>query len=177
MPLVAIYPQDGTAEADFPYLVLQREVVRPAAPGRRGRVPQVRSAARPARRRSRPPASATRNRLPGPTITAANGVTAKITALPRAILLPESVQHAAASWTAVTRPTNLLLVFDTSGSMDGEVPGTGKTRLDLTKAAATGRARPVRRLRPGRRVGVLHGQRRQGLPPAAADRHRSDQEP
>ena len=71
-------------------------------------------------------------------MTAANGVTEKITALPRAVLLPESVQHAAATWTAVTRPTNLLLVFDTSGSMGGEVSGTGKTRLDLTKAAALG---------------------------------------
>jgi Ca-activated chloride channel family protein len=66
----------------------------------------------------------------------ANGVTEKITALPRAVLLPESVQHAAASWTAVTRPTNVLFVFDTSGSMAGEVPGTDKSRLDLTKAAA-----------------------------------------
>src|SRR5262249_5118381 len=48
-----------------------------------------------------------------------------------------SVQHATASWTAVTRPTNMLLVFDTSGSMGEVVPGTGdKTRLDLTKAAA-----------------------------------------
>jgi Ca-activated chloride channel family protein len=78
------------------------------------------------------------NRAPGPALTSANGVAEKITALPRAILLPESVQHAAASWTAVTRPTNLLLVFDTSGSMGEVVPGAGQTRLDLTKAAAQG---------------------------------------
>jgi Ca-activated chloride channel family protein len=60
----------------------------------------------------------------------------RITALPRAVLLPESVQFAAASWTAVTRPTNVLIVFDTSGSMRGRVQGTSKSRLDLTKAAA-----------------------------------------
>jgi Ca-activated chloride channel family protein len=76
------------------------------------------------------------NRAPGKDLVPANGVVQKITALPRAVLLPESVQQATASWTAVTRPTNLLLVFDCSGSMGGVVPGSGKTRLDLTKAAA-----------------------------------------
>jgi Ca-activated chloride channel family protein len=76
------------------------------------------------------------NRVAGPDVVPANGVAQKVTALPRAILLPESVQHAAASWTAVTRPTNVLFVFDTSGSTDAPVPGTGKNRLDLTKEAA-----------------------------------------
>jgi Ca-activated chloride channel family protein len=137
LPLVAIYPQDGIAEADFPYLVLnakwsdqtRKDVA--AAFGRYARGSQGRAAFQAAGYRDS-------NRLPGPAMTAANGVTDKLTALPRAVLLPESVQHAAATWTAITRPTNLLLVFDTSGSMGSEVPGTGKTRLDLTKAAALG---------------------------------------
>jgi Ca-activated chloride channel homolog len=137
MPLVAIYPQDGIAEADFPYLVLSASWSDPTrkdiatAFGRYVRGPAGKAAFQAAGFRDS-------NRLPGPAMTAANGVTEKITALPRAVLLPESVQHAAATWTAVTRPTNLLLVFDTSGSMGGEVQGTGKTRLDLTKAAALG---------------------------------------
>jgi Ca-activated chloride channel family protein len=135
VPLVAIYPQDGTAEADFPYLVLnatwadaKRQEVGNAflkyIRGAAGKTAFTNAGFRDG------------NRLPGPTLVAANGVTEKITALPRAILLPESVQHAAASWTAVTRPTNVLFVFDTSGSMAGEVLGAGKSRLDLTKAAA-----------------------------------------
>jgi Ca-activated chloride channel family protein len=137
LPLVAVYPQDGIAEADFPYLVLNagwstssRKAVA-AAFESYARGPQGKSAFMTAGFRDS-------NRLPGPTMTPANGVTERLTALPRAVLLPESVQHAAASWTAITRPTNLLLVFDTSGSMGTEVPGTGKTRLDLTKAAALG---------------------------------------
>jgi Ca-activated chloride channel family protein len=137
VPLVAIYPQDGLAEADFPYLVLnakwgdntRRDVA--DAFGRFARGAQGKAAFQGAGFRDS-------NRVPGPAITPANGVSAKLTALPRAVLLPESVQHAAASWTAVTRPTNLLFVFDTSGSMGTEVLGTGKTRLDLTKAAALG---------------------------------------
>jgi Ca-activated chloride channel family protein len=135
VPLVAVYPQDGTAEADYPYLVMnapwadikRKDVAQAFLSYVRG--PVGRAAFQDAGFRDG-------NRAPGSAITAANGVTGKITALPRAILLPESVQHAAASWTAVTRPTNVLLVFDTSGSMGADVPGAGKTRLDLTKAAA-----------------------------------------
>ena len=137
MPLVAIYPEDGIAEADFPYLVLNADWSKQASKdvaaafGRYVRGAAGKAAFQAAGFRDS-------NRLPGPAMTAANGLTEKLTALPRAVLLPESVQHAAATWTAVTRPTNLLFVFDTSGSMGGEVSGTGKTRLDLTKAAALG---------------------------------------
>jgi Ca-activated chloride channel family protein len=136
VPLVAVYPQDGTAEADFPYLILNASW---AQPQRQDVATAFLRYARGAEGKAAFLAAGLRdgNRLPGPTLTAANGVTEKITALPRAILLPESVQHAAASWTAVTRPTNVLLVFDTSGSMNGTVRATGKSRLDLTKAAAT----------------------------------------
>jgi len=135
IPLVAVYPQDGTAEADFPYLILSAswsDAKRQEVAGaflRYARGPEGKAAFQEAGFRDG-------NRSPGPALTPANGVAEKITALPRAILLPESVAYAAASWTAVTRPTNVLLVFDTSGSMGGEVRGTGKSRLDLTKAAA-----------------------------------------
>jgi Ca-activated chloride channel family protein len=135
VPLVAIYPQNGTAEADFPYLMLTadwhsalKEKVATAflryIRGPEGKTAFLAEGLRDA------------NRVAGPTLVPANGVEQKVTALPRAILLPESLQHAAASWTAVTRETNVLLVFDTSGSTGLAVPGTGKTRLDLTKAAA-----------------------------------------
>jgi Ca-activated chloride channel family protein len=136
VPLVAVYPEDGTAEADFPYLILnaswataQRQDVATAFL-RFARGPEGKSAFMAAGFRDG-------NRVPGPALTPANGLETKITALPRAILLPDSVTHASASWTAITRPTNVLLVFDTSGSTGDAVPGTGgKTRLDLTKAAA-----------------------------------------
>jgi len=137
VPLVAIYPTDGIAEADFPFLVLegswkdlQRQDVASAFM-RYIRGPLGKTAFQDAGFRDG-------NRVAGRDLTPANGVIEKMTALPRAVLLPESVQHAAASWTAVTRPTNMLLVFDTSGSMRDTIPGTSKTRLDMTKAAAIG---------------------------------------
>jgi Ca-activated chloride channel family protein len=138
VPLVAVYPQDGTAEADFPYLILDNTPWKAA--GAQAAASTFLTYARGPAGKAAFLAAGFRdgNRAPGPALTPANGVVAKITALPRAILLPESVQHAAASWTAVTRPTNVLLVFDTSGSMGEVVAGTGRTRLDLTKAAAQG---------------------------------------
>src|SRR6185503_5470016 len=50
--------------------------------------------------------------------------------------LPESVQQSMDTWTALTRPTNVLLVLDVSGSMKEVVAGTSKTRLSLAKEAA-----------------------------------------
>jgi Ca-activated chloride channel family protein len=136
VPLVAIYPKDGSAEADFPYLVLNAEWVKQqqrdvaAAFLRYARGPEGRAAFQEAGLRDG-------NRVAGPTLVPANGVSQRITALPRAVLLPESVAHAAASWTAITRRTNILFVFDTSGSMGNTVLGTNdQTRLDLTKTAA-----------------------------------------
>ncbi len=134
-PLVAVYPKDGTAEADFPYLVLnapwattQRQRVAAAflahLRGESGRAAFLAAGLRDS------------NRTAGSVINDDNGVRAKLTTLPRVYLLPESVQHAAAAWTAITRPTNVLFLFDTSGSMADTVAGTGKSRLDLTKAAA-----------------------------------------
>jgi Ca-activated chloride channel homolog len=139
VPVVAVYPQDGTAEADFPYLVLNENATW-SSPAKRAVAAAFLTYARGPHGKAAFQAAGFRdsNRAPGPALTSANGVAEKITALPRAILLPESVQHAAATWTAVTRPTNLLLVFDTSGSMGEVVPGAGQTRLDLTKAAAQG---------------------------------------
>jgi Ca-activated chloride channel family protein len=135
VPLVAVYPSDGIAEADFPYLVLNATW---AQPQRQEVATAFMRFARSATGKASFLDAGFRdgNRAPGRDLTPANGVTEKITALPRAILLPESVQHAAASWTAVTRATNVLLIFDCSGSMAGKVKGTSKSRLDLTKQAA-----------------------------------------
>jgi Ca-activated chloride channel family protein len=135
VPLVAIYPQNGTAEADFPYLMLNASWA--SAPRQKVATAFLRYLRGPDGKTAFLGAGLRdTNRVAGPQLVPANGVEQKVTALPRAILLPESLQHATASWTAVTRSTNALLVFDTSGSTGLAVPGTGKTRLDLTKAAA-----------------------------------------
>jgi Ca-activated chloride channel family protein len=76
------------------------------------------------------------NRSAGPQLTQEKGMVPKLTALPRAVLLADAITKTVTYWNALTRPVNILLVLDVSGSMRKEVPGVG-TRLDLTKAAAS----------------------------------------
>jgi Ca-activated chloride channel family protein len=76
------------------------------------------------------------NRAAGPKLTPAKGVVTKLTALPRAVLLADAISKTVSYWNALTRPANVLLLLDVSGSMRDQVPGTGQTKLDLTKSAA-----------------------------------------
>jgi Ca-activated chloride channel homolog len=46
---------------------------------------------------------------------------------------PEGVSTARGLWNLFSRPTSVLVVCDTSGSMAEPVPGTGKSRLDLVR--------------------------------------------
>ncbi len=134
-PLVAIYP-NTSIEADHPFLVLNAEWSRTDAQKVatefmafvRGDVgeKQLLDAG------FRDP-----NRVPGKDLTLQNGLAPQITALPRAVLLPDSVVRTVTTWTAATRSTNVLLVLDVSGSMNEVVPGFGKTRLVMAKKAAS----------------------------------------
>src|SRR4051794_4532693 len=135
VPLVAIYPTNGSADADYPYLTLDAPWAnknRQAAAksflaylrGPDGRKAFLDRGFRDA------------NRSPGGGLTQVNGFEAKLTTIPRAVLLADSVKQSMDTWTALTRPTNVLLVLDVSGSMKEQVAGTGKDRLALAKEAA-----------------------------------------
>jgi Ca-activated chloride channel family protein len=134
-PLVAVYPEGSSIEADHPFLVLNSDWATDDAKqvasdfmafvrGRTGETELLSAGFRDP------------NRAPGKDLVAANGVAEQITTLPRGVLLAESVARTISSWTALTRTTNILLVLDISGSMKELVPGAGKSRLDLAKAAA-----------------------------------------
>ncbi len=135
IPLVAVYPSNGSADADNPYLVLEapwaekdkQDVARQFLAYLRG--PDGRKAFLDAGFRDP-------NRDAGAAITANTAFSAKIKTVPRAVLLPESVKQSMDSWTALTRPTNVLIVLDISGSMAEQVPGTGRNRMQLAKDAA-----------------------------------------
>ncbi|MBB5866956.1 Ca-activated chloride channel family protein [Allocatelliglobosispora scoriae] len=133
--LVAVYPKNNT-EADNPYLTLNDtpwvDAKRQAVAG--GFLAYLRSPEAKAVLQAagfRDP-----NRKAGATVTEANGVLAELTSLPRGVLLTDAVNTTLNTWTSLTRPTNMLLVLDVSGSMGEKVPGLGRTKLDLTKEAA-----------------------------------------
>ncbi|HEX2355317.1 MAG TPA: extracellular solute-binding protein [Micromonosporaceae bacterium] len=149
-PLVAIYPTNGNIEADNPYLILNA----PWSTGERKRVAQaflgyVRGPAGQAAMK----AAGFRDysRRPGPELTERNGLAQTLEGLPRAVLVADEVTNTTQEWTALTRPTNLLLVLDVSGSMKAAVPGAGKSRLQLAKEAA---ARTVRLFDDDAQVGL-----------------------
>jgi Ca-activated chloride channel family protein len=137
LPLVALYPKNATTEADYPFLKLanapwtnpQRQEAAEEfllfVKGEAGRNAVLAEGFRDS------------NRTAGSQLTPAKGVVTKLSALPRPLLLPEAISNTVRYWNGLTRPVNALLVLDVSGSMGGAVPGTGQTKLDLTKAAGT----------------------------------------
>jgi Ca-activated chloride channel family protein len=133
-PLVAVYPSNGSADADNPYLILEapwakkdkQDVAKAFLAYARG--PEGRKVFLDAGFRDP-------NRVGG-SVLSGTTFSARIKTVPRAVLLPESVKQSMDTWTALTRPTNVLLVLDVSGSMAEQVPGTGKTRMQLAKEAA-----------------------------------------
>jgi Ca-activated chloride channel family protein len=134
--LAAVYPANGNIEADHPYLVLNADWV---TDGKR----QVAQAFLDYVRSEQPQQvlrdagfRGARNREPGADISEQNGLVPELVALPRALLVPESVTLTIDQWTALTRPTNALIAFDVSGSMREEVPGTGEIRLARAAEAA-----------------------------------------
>lgn len=136
-PLVAIYPETGSIEADHPFLVLNADW---SNPQRQSAATEFMNFVRNHDSEQKLLDAGLRdpNRLPGRNLTVQNGLAPEITTLPRGVLLADSVARTINTWTALTRPTNILLVLDVSGSMNTVVPGAGGTRLDLAKKAARG---------------------------------------
>jgi Ca-activated chloride channel family protein len=133
-PLVAIYPHSNI-EADNPYLVLTNApwVEAPKQTAAREFLRYIRTAGRTMFADA---GYRDTNRRPGAGFSENNGVVSELTGLPRGVLLNDAVTDTITKWTALTRITNALLVLDVSGSMGSEVPGLGKSKLDLTKEAA-----------------------------------------
>jgi Ca-activated chloride channel family protein len=136
VPLVAIYPREGTLEADHPWVVLRApwvdETKRRAAAGF---LDYLRS--EPIQTRFQEAGFRTSEGRPGPQLSEANGLVPDQPARVLAPPAPKVVAAALQSWNAARKRSNVLAVYDVSGSMKEEVPGTGgKTKMDLVKAAA-----------------------------------------
>jgi Ca-activated chloride channel homolog len=136
VPLVAVYPKEGTLEADHPWVVLRA----PWVDGTKRRAAAdffdyLRS--EPIQARFQQVGFRSYSGRPGQELNQANGL---LPDQPARVLKPPApivVAAALESWNAARKRSNVLAVYDISGSMKEEVPGTGgKTKMDLVKAAA-----------------------------------------
>jgi Ca-activated chloride channel homolog len=136
VPLVAIYPKEGTLEADHPWVVLRAPWVDDAK--RRAAasfLDYLRS--EPVQARFQAAGFRTSEGRPGPQLSQANGLLADQPARVLAPPSPKVVAAALESWNAARKRSNVLAVYDVSGSMKEVVPGSGgKTKMDIVKQAA-----------------------------------------
>ena len=135
VPLVAVYPSEGTLAADHPFVPLN--------------APWVDSAHRQAAQQFltfiQSPAQQQLflnagfrdyQEKPGGDLTEANGF---VPSEPKRILhppAPEVLAQVQRSWTDVRKRTRLELLIDVSGSMGESVSGANATKLELVQAAA-----------------------------------------
>lgn len=135
VPLAALYPPEGAADADHPYAILHASWVDPLrqaiaekflryARGAEGRTAYSEAGFRGA------------DRSPGPLLTRERGFLPIVDSPARMVAPPDSVTRAVVSWNAVRRKSNILAVIDVSGSMATPVPGTNQTKLQLAQSAA-----------------------------------------
>jgi Ca-activated chloride channel family protein len=133
--LAAVYPPEGMADADHPYVVLNALWVDPLRKqianeflgyvrGPKGRAAYAEAGFRGA------------DRSPAPMLTRERGFEPTIQSVQRDVLAPDQVTRTVVAWTALNRRANILSVLDVSGSMTAIVPGTGMSRLEIAKKAA-----------------------------------------
>jgi Ca-activated chloride channel family protein len=135
VPLVAVYPKEGTLVSDNPYLVLNAEWVDQAK--KRAAADFLAFVTEPAQqKRFTDAAFRDASGRPGAALTRENGTLPdrKVSVIdPPA---PAVLDQVAKSWESLRKRARVLLVLDTSGSMGGAVPGGGGSKLDLAKQAA-----------------------------------------
>ncbi len=131
VPVVAAYPDGAVPGLDYPYVVLPgaSDAVRDAAQKFLGVVLAADPSELAARGFRAPDGTA------GSSFPTAGGIQTQPVRL-AGLPAQSQVDAVLAEWTGVNRSGRLLAVIDISGSMNDEVPGTGKTRIELTKQTA-----------------------------------------
>jgi Ca-activated chloride channel homolog len=135
VPLVAIYPKEGTLLSDHPWVVLTAPWVDDA---KRGAAADFLAYLQGPKAQARFQQFAFRDGQgrPGPLVTEESGL---LHDEPRALLsapAPRVLDKLLQNWESLRKRANVLLVMDTSGSMGNEAAGTGKSKLELAKQAA-----------------------------------------
>jgi len=138
VPLVAIYPKEGTLFSDNPLIVLDAPWVSGAEADAARQFSEFVTRAQNQRRvlkfgfRPGNPEVAI-----GKPITAANGLDPNQPQTTLEVPEPEVLARVIDQWDTVRKKARVLLVIDVSGSMGDQAdPSTGETKLDLAKRAA-----------------------------------------
>jgi len=136
VPLVAVYPKEGTLFSDSPYVILNAPWSTPEK--KAGAKDFLDYLLLPEQQKVFTDAFfRTADGKPGSPITSSPYVIAdgvKITLNPPSADVLRDVR---ALWTKVRKSARVLLLMDVSGSMEGDSGSAGKTKLDLAKSAAT----------------------------------------
>lgn len=135
VPLVAVYPKEGTLLSDNPWIALNAPWV---DDGKRAVSADFLAWAREPAQQERFQAAGFRTfeGTPGSVITEANGM---IPAGPSVVIAPPApavLQQVSDSWDTLRKRARVLMVLDVSGSMGEPVPDSGASKLDLAKQAA-----------------------------------------
>ena len=135
VPLVAIYPKDGTLLSDNPYVILNATWVTPA---KKAAAADFLAFVRAPEQQTRFQAAAFRSfdGKPGPVLVPENGALAAGPPVVLAPPAPSVLEKVQASWDTLRKRARVLMILDVSGSMGEQVSG-GQSKLDLAKAAAT----------------------------------------
>lgn len=133
-PLVAVYPDPPVPSLDFPFAITTTDlIVTHAAQRFRSDLLSTRSAGAMGANGFRSPDG----RVLG--IPTPDERTALRHLRPVAAPDKRALDEALNAWASATRSSRVLLVTDVSGSMDAQVPGTGRNRMQIaTEASAQG---------------------------------------
>jgi Ca-activated chloride channel family protein len=133
VPMVAIYPADGTLNSDHPFAVLNwADDVRKQVAA--DFLTYLRSA--DAQEKFADQGFRSFDNKPGTQTTADNGVQPDVKFNVIRPPGPPVLDKLLNSWDGLRKKANVLLVVDVSGSMGDTVSGTGKIKMDLAKQAA-----------------------------------------
>jgi Ca-activated chloride channel homolog len=134
VPLVAVYPKEGTLNSDNPLAILQ---ARWSDPGKQAGATDFLAFLRePAQQEMFTDAGfRSHDGRPGRAITDSTYLRENIGVPALAPPSPPVLSAVRATWAELRKKAHLLLVLDVSGSM-GQSAGAGKTRLELAQAAA-----------------------------------------
>ncbi len=138
-PLVSFYPTDGILFSDHPYIKLKNGMGKAKEAVADDFLTHLHSPDTFARDFAPYGFRTHEGTAPknSPLLKESNGIVPKNDLNPLSTPQDEVLKHLLDIWPALRRPANVLLVIDTSGSMNDEITGTGETKLHRLKQAKT----------------------------------------